>query len=221
MAKPNQGIKITIVLILAFIALVLGLLTFQRYRLSPATALTNIKATMIIPARPINEFKLTFGKQQSFSNANLQGHWSFMFFGYTRCPDICPTTLSVLSNAYGILQKQKVALPQVFFISVDPERDDAAHLVPYVHYFNPAFIGVTGTPKQITALTKDVGIAYLKVTPQGQAYTGQTPTYLVDHSGAILLFNPAGKLSAVFQMPHEGQELAREYAIIVANGASN
>ena len=219
MAKPNKGIKITIVLVLAFIALVLGLLTFQRYRLSPATALTTIKGTLISPARAVADFNLTFGKKQTFSNANLQGHWSFLFFGYTRCPDICPTTLSVLSNMYGILEKQKVVLPQIVFISVDPERDNTPHLADYVHYFNPAFIGATGTLSQIAALTKDMGIAYLKVTPKGQAYTGQSATYLVDHSGAILLFNPAGKLNAVFQMPHDAQQLAQDYAIIIASSS--
>lgn len=216
----QRNIQKTVLIIISIMALILGVWSFKRYQESRIPALDQIQATVLTPPRTIPTFVLHYGNKQTFTDTDLQGHWTFMFFGYTRCPDICPTTMAVLNNTYTLLHQSNQALPHVVFVSVDPERDNNEYLERYVHYFNDAFTGVTGKPKEIEALTQSLGVVFQKVTPNGEAYHGQTPTYLIDHSGVILLFNPQGQLRALFSMPHEAPEMAKAYAVILAHSTA-
>jgi len=147
--------------------------------------------------KAIPSFELRDGDDQAFDLSSLQGHWSLLFFGYTHCPDVCPTALSTLNTIYEGLEKTRDGgdAVEVVFVSVDPERDKPAQLKEYVGYFNPAFTGVSGDPKTLSALAGVLGAVYAKA--QGTKASG----YLVDHSAAVFLINPEGRYKAVMSPP--------------------
>jgi len=141
-----------------------------------------------------------------FGLEQLRGKWSFLFFGYTHCPDICPLTLAVLNQVHEQLQ-QTPGLDnfQVVFISVDPERDQAPQLAEYVGYFNQAFIGLSGTPAQVQSLAAQIGVMYML----GEK-TSATD-YLVDHSASVFLIDPQGRFIAIFSAPHQAETIISRY----------
>jgi protein SCO1/2 len=164
------------------------------------------------PPDPIAEFRLQTQDGAPFTNASLKGKWSFLFFGYTHCPDFCPTTLAVFNEIQRTLaqQPQGASGLQFVFVSVDPERDRLALLKEYVAAFNPAFLGVTGDAAEIARLAQSVGVVYAKVP-------GKTETdYLIDHSSAVLLTDPDGRLHAVFAAPHVPQKVVQGFLKIRA-----
>jgi protein SCO1/2 len=144
-------------------------------------------------------FKLTDQNGELFSEENFQDKWTFVFYGYTSCPDICPATLYVLNSVQGLQQDQAgdAALDmQVVFISVDPERDTPEKLAAYMAYFNPGFIGASADKAEIDRLARQFGAGYI-IEPE--TAPGQ---YLVAHTSAIFLVDPLGRLVAVFSQPH-------------------
>jgi protein SCO1/2 len=160
--------------------------------------------------RALPEFHLP-STQGEFSNATLLGHWTFVLFGYTHCPDVCPTSLALLSEVTRQLQGKTVP-PQVVFVSVDAPRDGIELLKRYVPAFNPAFIGATGSDAALKPLTRDLGVYYVRnvdEAPGGGSYS-------VDHTSSFFLIAPDGSLRAVFQWPQEAPQMARDTAAIMA-----
>jgi len=155
----------------------------------------NIQGVVLKPARQIVVPELIKHDGSAFTNDDLNGKWTLMFFGYTHCPDICPTTMNVLAEA-----KKKSAgdFPRVVFVTVDPQRDTVDMLGDYVHYFDPEFTGVTGDEKMIQALALQASVLYMKVPGE----SGSDSDYLIDHSSSILLINPKGQLVAILKAPH-------------------
>lgn len=154
---------------------------------------------------PLKAFHLMDDEGKSFTNNNLMGHWSLLFFGYSSCPDLCPTTLTKLNKAYQILQASNTHMaPQVIFITIDPKRDTPKELQQYLNKFNKNFIGVTGSEKEITNLTKSIGIAYLKIAKSKKNYDFQ-------HSGIIIVINPNGEWVAIMHIPPTGREIAKDF----------
>lgn len=190
------------------IALVAGF-SWGIYQRKPSADLQNLSATVLTPPKSINEFSLVDQHQKAFTLDSLQDKWSFVFFGYTHCPDICPTTLSTMSQAHQILSDEGHEDQTVVFVSVDPKRDSVEKLANYMPYFNPSFTGVTGELNQIDQLTKQLGILYF--------HQGEGENYLVDHSASLLLIDPSARLRAVFSPPFEPQKLAKEFEIIKTN----
>jgi len=168
------------------------------------TAATVLSEPMTVPS-----FKLTDQHGQPFTEKNLQGQWTFLFFGYTYCPDICPMTLAILNQVDQQLQDKKTAVhPKVIFISVDPARDTTERLGQYVSYFNTAFLGVTGLEEQLQTLTSPLGIAYRRSNESSE-------NYLIDHSASILLINPQAQLQALISPPHDATAIAEDYQKIL------
>ncbi len=166
--------------------------------------LSVVRAAILKPPKPLADFSLADHQGRPFSLDNLRDRWSLLFFGYTYCPDVCPTTLTNLKNVTSMLaDHERVEHPlQVVFVSVDPERDTTEKLSSYVSYFDPGFIGITGTHEEIRKLTRHLGVLYVKhAAKPGDAY-------LVDHTAAILLINPRGELRALFSPPHDTQLIA-------------
>lgn len=131
---------------------------------------------------------------EKFENSDLLGKWTLFFIGYTFCPDICPTTLSDLDRIYSELTKTPYSNIQIVFVSVDPNRDKAQHLVEYINYFNPEFKAVTSTHKQLFPFVQDLGLVY-SIVDEGE--TDQY--YLIDHSASLVLINPKGEHHASFK----------------------
>ena len=160
--------------------------------------------------RALPEFHLP-STQGEFSNATLEGHWTFVLFGYTHCPDVCPTSLALLSQVTHQLQ-EKTTPPQVVFVSVDAPRDSVALLKRYVPAFNPAFIGATGSDAALKALTRDLGVYYVRNVDEAPGDS----SYSVDHTSSFFLIAPDGSLRAVFQLPQDATQMARDTAAIMA-----
>lgn len=126
---------------------------------------------------------------------DFRGKVVLIYFGYTMCPDICPTNLSLMSNAFSQMDEQELENVQGIFISVDPQRDTMERLDEYTHYFHESIIGLSDTANVIRALANRYGAAYQKVIQEGSAIN-----YVVDHSSETYVVDPQGKLAA--RLPH-------------------
>ncbi|HSH27747.1 MAG TPA: SCO family protein [Wenzhouxiangella sp.] len=166
-----------------------------------------LRAAQVFPeARPLPEFELRTAAGEPLMNADLKGRWSLMFFGFTNCPDICPDTMAMLHSAVDSLDTMGAASkPQVIFVSVDPERDDAEALEAYVHSFDEDFIGATADANQLEELTRSLGIYYALGEPEPDS-----GYYTVDHSASILIIDPQGRLLGRFAPPLDRQAVAAD-----------
>ncbi|MDH3789565.1 MAG: SCO family protein [Xanthomonadales bacterium] len=172
-------------------------------------------ATLLLLPEPrvIADFSLVDDDGQPFSLERLKGQWSLLFFGFTHCPDVCPSALYDLAQVRKTLARndpEKTNNLQVLFVSVDPERDTPRQLNQYVNYFDPEFIGVTGPEAQLAPLTLQLGIAY-----RIEDHEPGSQQYNVDHSASILLMNPDGQLHGVFPAPHQSDSMAAEIAAVI------
>lgn len=193
----------------ALLALVVGAAAgWMKQRLSsPQPPRLKAATALLGQAKPLPAFSLIDDEGHKFNNGRLAGHWSFLFFGYTHCPDVCPTTLSTLNTTLrAVARRGDAANTQVVFISIDPQRDTPGTLKGYLRYFNPKFIGVTGKPAAIDALTRALGIPHTRVPdPAGHG------NYLMDHSASILLVGPRGRLVALFGAPQKAPVVAQDF----------
>ncbi len=192
----------TAALVLLWLVLAGAAMLWWRSASKPVSA--ELQNLLRAEPRTLTTFSLVDQQERSFTEANLQGRWTFLFFGYSYCPDICPTTLATLKQVMALLRQQPAdaANVQVVFVSVDPDRDTPALLQTYVHYFDPAFIGVTGRPSQIEQLAAQVGAGYRKEAPQG---SGQ---YLISHTASVFLSNPLGQILLSFPPPLYADKIA-------------
>lgn len=147
------------------------------------------------PAPPQGgDFTLQAAGSAPFRLSDLRGKVVLLYFGYTACPDVCPTNLATLAAAIKQLTPQEQPQVQAVLISVDPERDTNERLARYAAHFHPSFIGVTGTAGQIAQAAQQYGVAYRKVD------SGSAMGYLVDHSAETYLLDKTGKL--IQRLPH-------------------
>lgn len=174
---------------------------------------SELHATVFREPRIIEPFTLVDHTGKRFDNSSLQGRWSFVFFGYTHCPDVCPTTLSVLNSVAHRLEHEKDPV-QFVFVSVDPERDTPEQLGRFVSYFNGNFIGATGSEEVLKALTRQLGVVYARVAANSGSQNATMDNYLIDHSASVLLFDPAGRFHAVFTPPLDAKSIADEFNLI-------
>lgn len=159
--------------------------------------------------KSVADFELLNQFGEPFTQKSFIDKWTFLFFGYTHCPDICPTTMMELNL---VAKRIKPTPPlqnniQYVFVSVDPQRDTMEHLRDYVAYFNQEFIALTGNIDKINVLTKQLGIKHSK----GE---GTENNYAVNHSSAILLINPQGQYFAKFKAPHYAETLTSKFTLI-------
>ncbi|HSC47196.1 MAG TPA: SCO family protein [Gammaproteobacteria bacterium] len=167
-------------------------------------------ALLLADPKPLPDFLLTDAAGTAFTRRELMGHWSLLYFGYTHCPDACPTTLMDLDHMLAVLGKAKgPVLPRVYFVSVDPKRDNLGLLRNYTLYFNPAFVGVTGELEQLRALTTPLGVDF------SYQPANQTGNYTVNHSVAVFLVDPQAEETAVFTPPLAPERMAADFRAIV------
>lgn len=203
--SPNQLKRLPLVLIL-LLALTTGLLV-SLWMQRPGVTINDVNATVLEPAKSIEDFELTTHLETPFTLDSLKGKWSFLFFGYTHCPDVCPTTLNTLTQVDKQISESKQGdqKTQVVFVSVDPARDTPQRLAQYVPYFSQSFVGVTGKQADINRLTRQLGILHVRVESDDDG------NYLVDHTSSILLVNPNGELRALFAVPHTATEITENF----------
>lgn len=193
----------------AAFAAVLGLVTAILYYGAPQARLQS--ATLLQPPRTLPDFVLTDQDGQPFTRHSLDGRWSLWFAGFAACPDVCPTTLTLLSKVQRGLGEQAASL-QVVFFSVDPERDSPPRIKQYLQYFDPQFVGVTAPEPELSRVTQAMGIAHVKVPGEAGGYT-------VDHSAALMLLNPRGEIAAYFLPPLDLEILIRDLLLAMEAGA--
>lgn len=204
-----------LIVILSLLAITAGLGINYYLRQQQEKQLTQVNATLLTAPKNLRSFTLVNGSSGNFTNKNFKDQWSLVFFGFTHCAMVCPTTLSTLNQAYNTLKNQNYhPLPQVVFVSVDPERDDPLRSSQYATGFNPDFTGLTGSASQIAQLAKDMGAMYLKVDVK-PSKPDEKPTYYIDHSTSIMLVGPDGKLHAIFASPESADKFAKDYQIII------
>ena len=169
------------------------------------------QATLLDRPRPLPEFHLIDHEGRPFDRERLRGRWHFLFFGFTHCPDVCPTTLATLASVRSRLRDLPAAeQPGAVLVSVDPGRDTPGVLARYVPHFDPAFVGVTGEPEAIAALTRELGVAVVIGAPAADG------GYTVDHTAALFLIDPDGAWAAVFGTPHVADTIAGDFRAIAA-----
>lgn len=165
-------------------------------------------ALRILPEpRVIADFDLVDQDGRPFSLERLRGRWSLLFFGYSYCPDVCPSALFDLQQVHEALLSgdQPEAQHRVVFVSVDPERDTPDRLREYAAYFHPDFIAVTGSDEQLAPLTLQIGVAY-RIEPHEPG----SMNYLVDHSAGIMLLDPRARLYGIFPAPHTPEAMIQD-----------
>ncbi len=186
----------TVAGILLFIAVIL--LSFvnriQQPRVMSSTEMQINGLYVFDTPRDPGAFTLIDHKGESFTKESLKGQWTLLFFGFTHCPDICPTTLSFLAKLKQELATTEAADTQVVMVTVDPARDTPEVLAAYIPYFDPEFTGVTGDFIKILSFARSFNAPFRKVT----AADG---TYELDHSANVVLVNPRGDYHGFFKAP--------------------
>jgi len=153
--------------------------------------------------QPAQNFTLTNHLGQKMSLTDLRGKFVLLYFGYTICPDVCPTTLADLAKARKLLGKDGEQI-QVIMITVDPARDTQAVLADYVTHFHPSFIGMTGTEDQIAQIATYYGVFYER--QDSDSALG----YLMNHTATTMVVDRAGYLRLVFPYGTLAQDIASD-----------
>ena len=160
---------------------------------SPATVMA-VQNARLAAAKPAGGDFMLQGPQGPVALADYRGKVVLLYFGYTYCPDVCPTALALIAQALSGLEASEQPQVQALFISVDPQRDSADRLQEYAPYFHPKLIGLSGTQDEIASVAARYGARYEAQSPNDQ---GQ---YSVDHSSATYLIDTQGKLALT--LPH-------------------
>ena len=153
---------------------------------------TPLPGTLLDPPKEVGDFTLTDQDGQPFRLSDLRGKVALLFFGYTNCPDVCPTTLAEFKRVKALLgdDAERVAF---VFVSVDGERDTPERLAAYVRAFDPQFIGLMGDDATIRTIARDYGVFYQRVS-----YEESAASYLVDHTASTFGVDQQGRLRLVF-----------------------
>jgi protein SCO1/2 len=158
--------------------------------------------------RPLPALSMNDQDGQAVAMDSLTGHWSLMFFGYTFCPDICPTTLAQLREVQRKLPPAAAQRLQVYFVSVDPHRDTPAQLKNYLSYFDKRFIGLTAPDSVLSQLSTAISVPYLPPDTS-------KPNYTVQHSGNLAVVGPDGRLRGFIRAPFDTALLLRRLPAVL------
>jgi protein SCO1/2 len=204
----DRSVRRTLVILLLGVALIFGFVVFQQMQSrdqepEPAPDLSAMNTFVYDEPRELVDFDLISEQGAPMTRQDLEGQWTFVFVGYTNCPDICPATLSTLGQTDARLPAD-VPEPSYLLVSADPERDTPERLKEYLGFFGEDFRGVTGDMDALRSLAQSVGAVFVH-RDDGDGNT------LVDHSGHLALINPQGRMTAVIQPPHDPDKLAEAY----------
>ena len=195
--------------LLVALVLALALVAGVFVALRSDTPAVPVSALVLPTPDPLPEFSLLDQTGNTIDRSVFAGQWDLVFFGFTHCPDICPTTLQLLATARAALADQgQDPLPRIVLVSVDPERDTPGIIGQYVDYFGDGNLGITGSLAEISRLTTGLGIYFQKQATDDD-------NYLVDHSAAVLVIDPDGRFSALFTGPHNVENFVHDLPIIM------
>lgn len=183
-----------IALIVVLSSTLIFLIAFWEPRPPATSAAAQSPARLATAVKPAAGDFMLRGPQGPVALTDYRGKLVLLYFGYTYCPDVCPTSLTLIAQALSGLEATEQQQVQAFFISVDPQRDSAARLQEYAPFFHPTLLGLSGTPEDIARVAAQYGASYRAQPPNAQ---GQ---YSVDHSSATYLIDRQGKLAQT--LPH-------------------
>ena len=171
-----------------------------------------VRSVAVSPTKPVQSVNLVDHHNKVVNVERLKNYWTFVFFGYTNCPDVCPATIAQLKLIKkGIRENTPYANnTQFFFVSVDPQRDTIDHLSKYMAYFDSAFVGMTGNKKAIADFEQQLG-SYHRLGKKGAH-----GDYIVQHSAEIYLIDTDAMLVAKFQPPMDTAEIVRQFSEFVS-----
>lgn len=210
---------LAIIVIFAAVFLVASYHVVHRSKTAPQTVVEklNINGFVLPDAKKVTAFTLTDDKGKPFTEKNLQGQWHLLFFGFSHCGFVCPTTMAELNQMYKQLQGRlpKPLLPQVVMISVDPQRDTVERMHEYVSAFNRHFKGARGESAAIKSLQQQFHIIAVKVPANKATQGGKNNEYTINHSSEIMVVDPQGQLRAFLSYPHKAVQMAHDYELIL------
>jgi protein SCO1 len=153
-------------------------------------------------------FTLTANDGSTVTDQTYRGKWLLIYFGYTYCPDACPTSLNEISQAMAKLGAKADQI-QPLFITIDPERDTPETMANYVRAFDPRIIGLTGTPAQIAQVAKEFQVYY-------ERHKTDDGSYLMDHTSLVYVMNPRGQFVRLFPGDMSGDRMAQYLAELMS-----
>ena len=227
----SRNTKISLAAFIAFDLLLvywLATLFVAKHEVDYVNELNELGAIQYPEPFVLTPFQLTDQDSNSFSLENFTGQWSLVFFGFTACPDVCPITMSELAQAYRQMESQPdQPLPQVVFVSVDPERDSIAAIKEYVQQFNSDFIGLTGSDSEIANIAAQFFVAYGKVDESmmgmdhemqemedsHENHEMEAGDYMMNHNIHVSLVNPEGELIAIVRPPVRRENISEIYSL--------
>ena len=195
-AARGRGVRTTVIFVMLFITLVVAGFVYriQQPRLMSVAEMKVNGAYVLDTPRNIGEINLIDQNGRAFTKERFEGVWTLVFFGFTHCPDVCPTTMAFLNEFIQNLEGTEAEDTRVVMVSVDPARDTVEVLAEYVPYFNPEFTGVTGDFLDIHRFATALNTPFRKAPGQGE-------NYQVDHSANVVLINPRGDYHGFFRTP--------------------
>ena len=205
-ASQSRGIKWTVAALLVFIFVVVAgfVHRIQQPRVMNVAEMKANGLYLLETPRNFGEIQLVDHHGKPFLRERFEGHWTLVFFGFTHCPDICPTTMAFLDEFVTQLEGTEAEDTQVVLVSVDPARDTVEQLATYVPYFNPDFLGVTGEFLDLHRFATALNTPFRKVP-------GQDENYVVDHSANVVLINPRGDYHGFFKAPLDQAKMKVTY----------
>lgn len=201
----------TVFVLIALVALVLGLTVnkvLNGQRQADPTRLLDAGIVLLPQPRTVPAISLTDQDGKPIAMNELKDKWSLLFFGYTFCPDICPTTLAQMRELKGLLPEAARDRVRIVMISVDPNRDTPQQLKQYLGYFDPTFLGATGELTSIQKLANAVSIPFIPADTSKENYT-------VDHSGNLVVIGPDGTQRGFIRAPLNNQKLKEQLPVLV------
>ena len=205
-SEQKRGIYLTvIVMVLFMLAVLAGFVNKMGHpRVITDSELRANGAIKLERPRILDDFELIADSGNRFHTTQLAGRWTLVFFGFTHCPDVCPTTLATLSRFYQTLDEDTRKDTDVLLVSVDPQRDEPKKLHDYVRYFNPEFAAVTGEFLNLKRFANQLNVPFNKVPLDDGSYT-------VDHGSQVVLINPRGHYHAFFKAPLDPAKMKLTY----------
>lgn len=205
MSQSNKGRTLILSVVGVLIAVVIGVLagSYLTDNNDQSQAIREAGIIILPKSRELPALQLASTTGEQVQTRALTGKWSLVFFGYTFCPDICPTTLAELRQLKRLLPEEAQKNLQVLMVSVDPNRDTTEQLKFYLQYFDPEFIGLTGVLPDIQTLSNALSIPFIP---------GDTskPRYTVDHSGNLAIISPDGRQHGFIRAPLDVKKIAEQ-----------
>ncbi|MBP0940004.1 SCO family protein [Pseudomonas alliivorans] len=201
----------TVFILVAVVALIMGL-TINRVLSGKGpgdqTALIDAGVILLPQSRSLPSLSMSDQNGAPVAVDELKGKWTLVFFGYTYCPDICPTTLAQLRDIRTKLPQEAVHNMRVVLVSVDPDRDTPQQLKQYLGYFDPRYIGLTAPVADIQKLASALSIPFIPADTS-------KPGYTVDHSGNLALIGPDGRQRGFIRSPLNAQKLVAQLPVLL------